>query len=245
MPSVITLLTDFGTADGYVGELKGVLATRAPRSPIVDVAHDIPAHDIDAGRLALERYWRSYPPGSVHLAIVDPGVGTARAALAVEASGQFLVGPDNGILSSALVQPAARVVSVPVPPSASPTFHGRDVFALVAARLANGAKVNALGEAFDALILFWPEPRKDSRGVMTGEVIGIDRFGNAITNLALRPTAVEVAGHTLPVALTYSDLEQGSAGAVVGSSGLIEIVVHGGRAANELGLKKGAPVRAM
>lgn len=245
MPSVITLLTDFGTADGYVGELKGVLAARAPRSVLVDVAHDVPAHDIDAGRLALERYWRAYPAGTVHIAIVDPGVGSSRAALAVEADGQFLVGPDNGLLSSALVLPSARVVSIPVPTNASPTFHGRDVFAPAAARLALGAKLNAIGEPFDALVLFWPEPRRDGRGVNIGEVIGIDRFGNAITNIALRPQSVEVAGHTLPVALAYADLEQGSAGAVVGSSGLVEIVVRGGRAANELGLKKGAVVRAV
>lgn len=245
MPGIITLLTDFGTADGYVGELKGVLLTRAPRSSLQDMSHDIPAHDIDAGRLALDRYWRVFPPGTVHIAIVDPGVGSSRAALAVEAAGQYLVGPDNGLLSSALVVPGARVVSIPTPPNAAPTFHGRDVFAPAAARLANGAKVDAIGQPFDALVLFWPEMRKDSRGVATGEVIGIDRFGNAITNLALKPATVEIAGHTLPVALTYSDLEPGAAGAVVGSSGLIEIVVRGGRAANELGLKKGAVVRAV
>src|ERR687883_1519433 len=138
MPAIVTLLTDFGTADGYVAEMKGVLLARAPEAQLVDVTHDIPPQDVEAGRLAVARYWRRFPPGTVHLAVVDPGVGSARAALAVSSDGRFLVGPDNGLLSPALLFAGARAVSLPIPQSASPTFHGRDVFAPAAAMLAAG-----------------------------------------------------------------------------------------------------------
>src|SRR3989442_1177726 len=120
MPSIITLLTDFGTADGYVGEVKGALTHDAPGVNIIDITHDVPAHDVDAGRLAVMRYWRRYPQGTVHLAVVDPDVGTTRAAIAVASDGQFLVGPDNGLLSHALLQPGAQVVKLVVSPAASP-----------------------------------------------------------------------------------------------------------------------------
>ena len=243
MAALITLLTDLGTADGYVGEMKAELLTRAPRATIIDIAHDLPAHDIDAGRVTIERYWRRFPKGTVHLAVVDPGVGSSRAALAVASDGRFLVGPDNGLLSAALLQKGARAVALAIPPTAAPTFHGRDVFAPAAARLACGAKLEALGESCDPLVIVAPEPRKDQGGVV-GEVIAIDRFGNAITNLALRPSAIEVVGRVLPVVRTYADITTGTAGAVMGSGGTIEIVVREGRAASELGLRKGTPVRA-
>src|SRR4051812_4901699 len=105
MTSIITLLTDFGTADGFVGEMKGVIATTAPGTAIVDITHEISPHDIDAGRLTIARYWQRFPRGTVHLAVVDPGVGTSRAAIAVFSGGRFLVGPDNGLLSPALLLP--------------------------------------------------------------------------------------------------------------------------------------------
>src|SRR5829696_2508656 len=99
MRPIVTLLTDFGTADGYVAEMKGVLLTASPETVVVDVAHDVAPQDTEGARLALARYWRRYPPGTVHVVVVDPGVGSARAALAVQADGRFLVGPDNGVLS--------------------------------------------------------------------------------------------------------------------------------------------------
>src|SRR6188768_3130630 len=129
MTRLITLLTDFGTADGYVGEVKGVLASLAPSATIVDVAHDVAPHDVDGARLALARYWRRFPEGTVHLVVIDPGVGSARGALAASSAGRFLVGPDNGVLSPAMLQPDARCVSLAIPSGAAPTFHGRDVFA--------------------------------------------------------------------------------------------------------------------
>src|SRR3954464_13086049 len=129
MARIITLLTDFGTADGYVGEMKGVLLSSAPGATIVDITHDVAAHDVEIGRLTLARYWRRFPAGTVHLAVVDPGVGSTRAAIAVESDGRFLVGPDNGLLSPALLVRGYKAVELPVPQHASATFHGRDVFA--------------------------------------------------------------------------------------------------------------------
>src|ERR671915_1712868 len=125
--------------------MKGVILTRAPEAALVDVTQAVPPQDVECGRLALARYWRRFPPGTVHVAVVDPGVGTARAALAVESDGRWLVGPDNGLLSPALLVAGARAVALPIPAGAAPTFHGRDVFAPAAAALAVGTPLDALG----------------------------------------------------------------------------------------------------
>lgn len=241
---IITLLTDFGTADGYVAEMKGVLLTELPAATVVDIAHDIPAHDLDAGRLAIARYWRRFPRGTVHLAVVDPGVGSTRAAIAVESEGRFLVGPDNGLLSPALLIPAARAVRLDTPTQASPTFHGRDVFAPAAARLAMGTDLTALGAEHPApVIRRTPEPQRGPMGELVGQVLTIDRFGNAVTNLVgMRGASVVAEGRELPLKRTYSDLDPGQAGAVVGSTGLIEIVVREGRASDVLSLARGSRV---
>jgi S-adenosyl-L-methionine hydrolase (adenosine-forming) len=241
----ITLLTDFGTADGYVGEMKGVLLSAAPSVPIVDITHDITAHDVELGRLAVARYWRRFPAGTVHIAVVDPGVGSERAALAVASDSRFLVGPDNGVLSPALLLPGAKAVRLAIPRSASSTFHGRDVFAPVAAQLATGAALDSLGDPMnDPVVHRTPEPHRTAAGDMAGQVIAIDRFGNAITNLlaGIRAGSVVVGGRTLPQHRTYSDLEPGEAGAIVGSAGLIEIVVREGRASDMLVLRRGDEV---
>ena len=238
----ITLLTDFGTADGYVGELKGVLLAAAPSAQVVDITHDVTAHDVELGRLAVARYWRRFPEGTVHIAVVDPGVGSERAALAVASDGRFLVGPDNGVLSPALLLPGARAVRLPVPRNASPTFHGRDVFAPAAASLANGVPFDSIGEPVsDPVVHRTPEPHRTPAGDIAGQVIAIDRFGNAITNLlgGLRGGDLVVGSRTLAQRRTYSELRVGEAGAVVGSAGLIEIVVREGRAADALQLKRG------
>jgi S-adenosylmethionine hydrolase len=241
---IITFLTDFGTADGYVAEMKGVLFTELPTATIVDVAHDIPAHDLDAGRLAIARYWRRFPRGTVHLAVVDPGVGSTRAAIAVESEGRFLVGPDNGLLSPALLVPAARAVRLDIPVQATATFHGRDVFAPAAARLAMGTELTALGvEHPNPVIRRTPEPQRGPMGELVGQVLTIDRFGNAVTNLVgMRGASVVAEGRELPLKRTYSDLDPGQAGAVVGSTGLIEIVVREGRASDVLSLTRGSRV---
>ena len=241
--AIITLLTDFGTADGYVGEMKGVLLSECPGATIVDITHDVSAHDVDAGRLVLARYWRRFPPATVHLAVVDPGVGSQRAALAVASDGRYLVGPDNGVLSPALLMTGVRAVELPVPAHAASTFHGRDVFAPAAARLASGVPVDDLGRpAQTPIIRRTPEPHRDSAGALVGEVIAIDRFGNAITNLLgirLDRARVVVGSRELRLYRTYSELDPGGLGALVGSSGLIEIVQREGRAADALPLRRG------
>ena len=245
MRPVITLLTDFGTADGYVAEMKGVLLSAAPGAQLVDVSHEIPPQDIEAARLALARYWRRFPLGTVHLVVIDPAVGGSRAALAVSSDGWALVGPDNGVLSPALLLAGARAVSLSTPAGASPTFHGRDVFAPAAARLALGEELGTLGpQAKDPLVRRTPEPRRQPDGSLLGEVIAIDRFGNAITNLlGHRGGSVEIAGTVLPVARTYVDVSPGAALALCGSSGLIEVAVRDGHAARALGIERGTTVR--
>ena len=244
MTRVITLLTDFGTADGYVGEMKGVIAAAAPDCVLVDIAHDLPPHDIECGRLAVARYWHRFPAGTVHLAVVDPGVGGARLALAVESEGRMLVGPDNGILSPALLHPGARCVAVPVHGSTAPTFHGRDVFAPTAAQLAQGTLLDALGvPCADPVIRRTPEATRAEDGSTHGVVITVDRFGNMVTNLVTRrAVTIEVAGRSIPLAGTYSDVGEGELVAVIGSSGLVEIAVRDGSAAKMLSASRGEPV---
>ena len=242
---IITLLTDFGTADGYVGEMKGVLLSADPTITIVDITHDIPAHDVEIGRLTVARYWRRFPTGTVHVAVVDPGVGSSRAALAVASDGRFLVGPDNGILSPALLMGDARAVELPVSSHASATFHGRDVFAPAAAQLARGVDIDTLGTPVsNPIVKRTAEPRRTSSGDIIGEIIAIDRFGNAITNLVgMRGGTLRVGGRDVALRRTYAELDVGQPGAVVGSTGLIEIVVRDGRAADTLGLRRGTEVR--
>jgi S-adenosylmethionine hydrolase len=245
MRPVITLLTDFGTADGYVAQMKGVLLSHVRDATLVDVTHDIPPQDVEVARLTVARYWRRFPPGTVHLCVVDPDVGSARAALAVEADGRWLVGPDNGLLSPALLIGGARAVALPVAPAAAPTFHGRDVFAPAAAALATGTPLDALGTAItEPVIRRTPEALRGPDGAVHGEVIAVDRFGNAITNLvSVRPGGtVEVGGRLLVLARTYADVSPGSPLAVIGSTGFVEIAVRNGHAARSLSLGRGTKV---
>jgi S-adenosyl-L-methionine hydrolase (adenosine-forming) len=244
MRPIITLLTDFGTADGYVAELKGVLYAAAGDVTVVDLSHDIPPQDVESARLAVARYWRRFPSGTVHVVVIDPGVGSARAALAVSSDGRFLVGPDNGVLSPSLLASGSRAVSLPVPPSASATFHGRDVFAPAAANLATGTPIDSLGPAcLDPVIRRTPEARRGPNGSVIGEIIAIDRFGNAVSNLiAPRGGRVEIAGRVMPIVRTYADAPVGDVIAVVGSSGFVEIAQRDGSAARALELTRGTPV---
>lgn len=243
---LITLLTDFGTADGYVAEMKGVLLSAAPTAQLVDLTHDIQPQDVDAARLTIARCWRRFPPTTVHLVVVDPGVGSARRGIAVQSERRFLVGPDNGVLSPALVVPGAHVVALPLPPDASPTFHGRDVFAPAAAALARGQPFDSLGTALqDPVIRRTPEAIRQPDGWLRGEVILIDRFGNAVTNLlGVHAGQVRIGHREIPVAGTYADVHVGDVVALVGSSGLVEIAVRDGNAAALLGLQRGATVFA-
>jgi S-adenosylmethionine hydrolase len=237
---IITLITDFGTVDGYVGEMKGVLYSLAPDAEVVDITHDVPPQDVERGRLTVARVWRRYPAGTVHLVVVDPGVGSTRAGLAVESDGRFLVGPDNGVLSPALLVPGARVVELHVPPAASHTFHGRDVFAPAAAALARGDSLDGFAPATAPIVRRTPEAIRRADGAIEGEVILVDRFGNAMTNLIARPGATIVVGpRRFRVQRTYADVVSGEALALVGSSGFVEIAVRDGSAAAMLGLTRG------
>jgi len=245
MPPIITLLTDFGTADGYVAQMKGVILSAAPDATLVDVTHDIPAQDVDAARLALERYWRRFPEGAVHLVVVDPGVGSSRAALAVAAAGRFLVGPDNGVLSPALSCDDAQAVALEIPTGASATFHGRDVFSPAAAALATGTPLSRLGTLHPCPVLRQTTaPALQEDGAIRGEVVTIDRFGNAITNVPgpLPGYRVWIGAMHLPVLQTYADVAPGDPLALTGSSGLIEIAVRQGSAAKRLALTRGMTV---
>ncbi len=242
---MITLLTDFGTADGYMGEIKGVIASMAPGVVVTDISHALAPQDVEAARLALARYWRRFPPGTVHVAVVDPDVGTTRAALAVQSDERYLVGPDNGILSPALLLRGAAIVALRVPGGAAPTFHGRDVFAPAAAMLATGTPIDSLGEPFESpVVLRTPEARRRPDGSVEGEVIAIDRFGNLITNLiAPRGGAVRIRGRDVgPVRRTYGDTRDGALIALLGSTGLVEIAVRNGSAASHLGAVRGERV---
>lgn len=245
---LVTLLTDFGTADGYVAEMKGALLARAGGAALVDVTHDIPPGDVAEAAYVLGRTWRAFPAGTVHLAVVDPGVGSGRRALAAEAEGHRFVAPDNGLLSAVLRGAGARVVALPVPPSASPTFHGRDLFAPAAARLAAGEPLAALGPAIADPVLL-PPPRLEVRGgEVVGEVVHVDRFGTLVTSIpggAMAPgSPVRVGAASIAMRTTFADVASGALMAFVGSGGTVEIAVRDARADTMLGAGRGADVRA-
>ncbi len=268
---IITLTTDFGTQDWFVGTMKGVVLGIAPRAAIVDLTHEIPAGNIRAGAFALAAGYRFFPKGTVHVAVVDPGVGGARKAIAVQTANYFFVGPDNGVLSFALVREKIKSVHrlekanyflQPV----SRTFHGRDIFAPVAAHLSGGTPIRKFGPAQrDFVRLLWPQPRA-RRNRIEGEVIFVDQFGNAITNIentslnlknevvpgrrpALRSNSVSglnASGEVFAgrrrlcqVKAFYQSVRAGQAVALPGSCGFLEIAVNGGSAAKRFGLKIG------
>jgi S-adenosyl-L-methionine hydrolase (adenosine-forming) len=257
MPGLITLTTDFGLRDPFVGIMKGVLLSICPSARLVDLTHEIPAHDVLAGGLALEAATPFFPAATVHLAVVDPGVGSARRAIAVRAGGGYLVGPDNGLFTFALDGDGWTAVSLTAPEyrlaEVSRTFHGRDVFAPAAAYLAAGVPLERLGPALTDPVRR-PRPRCHLEdGALVGEVLDVDRFGNLITSipatrLAEIPGAgavtLELAGRRLrgPVS-AYAEVGDGEPAFIVGSTGRLEIFVRAGSARDEIGAGRGAIVR--
>jgi S-adenosylmethionine hydrolase len=247
---VVTLLTDFGTRDGYVAAVKGVLLARCPGAILVDVTHAIPPGDVAAAAFVLAQAAPHFAAGTVHLVVVDPGVGSDRRAIACAIGAQLYVAPDNGVLTRVLEaeeSPRAHEISRQALrlASVSNVFHGRDLFAPAAAHLASGAPLAALGPALPGASLVraaWPEPRLEADGG-EGQVIYVDRFGNLVTNLPLDPRAAQgvatVAGREVPVRRTYSDVAPGALVAVRGSSGLLEIARNRGSAADALGVGPG------
>jgi S-adenosylmethionine hydrolase len=248
--AIITILTDYGTTDSYVGEMKGVLLSAAPGVTLVDITHAVPPGDIAAASYVLTRAWAHFPAGTIHLAVVDPGVGTARAGIAFRARDHFFVGPDNGLFSGVIRGAEVEAVVLPTPRLAAPTFHGRDVFGPAAAALARGESLGALGERYSGT------PRRVSGAVphhegkvVVGEVIYVDRYGNLITNLApdLVPGHAFIEAESLivgPIRQTFGDVPSGALLAYVGSGGTVEIAVRDGSAARRLGLGVGGKVRA-
>jgi S-adenosylmethionine hydrolase len=260
MRPIIALLTDFGTRDHYVGAMKGAILSIAPEAQLVDLVHDLEAHDIEGGAYALAAAYRAFPPGTVFVAVVDPGVGSARRGIAVEAGGYRFVAPDNGVLSAVLDDhPPARVHVLLNPrlwrEAVSRTFHGRDVFGPVAAHLAMGVVLDDVGPPIaDPHRLPADPPRAVGPDEIAGRVVHVDRFGNLITNLpasVLEAAAaggdpaewVAVIGGTIvPAALAYADVGAGDPCALVGSSGRLELAVNGGRADEAFRAGRGAPV---
>jgi S-adenosylmethionine hydrolase len=249
----ITLLTDFGTADGYVAALRGVIAATTPDAVVQDAAHDIPPGDVEAAAFVLARYAHLFPPGTVHLVVVDPGVGTARRAIAASVDDQLFVAPDNGVLSYVLARAQrSALVALENPRHqrlpASATFHGRDIFAPAAAHLAAGAPLTELGsEVRDPVLLDLSSPVKEAGGVC-GVVVHVDRFGNLISNIPaqwIQPGArVAVDAHQVGrVRRTYGDAGAGEVLALIGSDGLLEVGVRDGNAARTLAVGRGAVVR--
>ncbi len=256
---VITFTSDFGSQDWFVGVVHGVLYGICPEAHIVDLTHDIPPGYIGRAAFLLEAASPDFPPGTVHLGVVDPGVGTARRALAVAARGQIFVGPDNGLLDWALRDPAGRAHAVtderwfrhPV----SRTFHARDVFAPLAAHLACGLALERLGPRVqDAVRLDHATPEVGDGGIL-GRVMFVDRFGNALTNIQTEDLArafpdvpePQIEVRVLRAAIrglshAYGEHPLGTVVALLGSSGRLEIAQVGGDCANRLGIGEGDQV---
>ena len=239
----VFFLSDFGLEDPYAGEVRGVIARLAPGAPVHDLGHDLPPQNLKKAAWSLFAAVPWLPEGAVVLAVVDPGVGTERRALAVRGRRLFYVLPDNGLLTLAAERdPLEAAVALPLSETDSATFHGRDVFAPAAARLAAGAGLQELGTplAVDELLRL-----PLGLGEEAGEVLTFDRFGNAITtvkNPARPPRAVRVGRHTLPFVRTFADVPPGKPLAFAGSSGLVEVAVNRGSARALLGLEGGEAV---
>ncbi|HEX6107043.1 MAG TPA: SAM-dependent chlorinase/fluorinase [Gemmatimonadales bacterium] len=247
---IVTLLTDFGSADSYVAELKAAVLSTAPDATLVDVTHAVQPGDVRAAAYLLGRTWPRFPAGTVHLAVVDPGVGTARAALAMGSSGQWFVGPDNGVFTGVLRDAEVEIVALPEPDGAAPTFHGRDLFAPAAAALARGDPLHLLGRPYLGIPerLVYNEPRYEGKSIV-GEIVYVDRFGTLVTNLTPETVpeyaVLEIEGLEIgPLRRTYGDVPTGGLLAYRGSGGAIEIAVRDGSAARRLGMGVGGRVRA-
>lgn len=245
---MITLLTDFGDRDAYVGVMKGVIAQIAPQSTTIDLTHQIPPQNLLAARFALANAVPYFPPDTIHIAVVDPGVGSSRKGIAVQLANGFVVCPDNGIGSGiwALNRAIAAVELTNSQywrvPNPSSTFHGRDIFAPVGAHLANGVPLEELGQAMaiDRLIKLELPAVEINQRQITGCIQYVDRFGNLITNipgdLVAAPWQVEINNSAIASGKTYSDVATGRAITLVGSHGWVEIAVNGGSAESELNL---------
>jgi S-adenosylmethionine hydrolase len=254
---IITLTTDFGTSDHLVGAMKGVILNINPAARIVDITHGVAPYDILDGALSIANSYRYFPSRTIHLVIVDPGVGTERRPILVSGEKQFFVAPDNGVLSTIYERESCTVRHItaehyflnPV----SPTFHGRDIFAPTAAWLSKAFQTEAFGEVVTDFVRFTMPKAKASGQAIKGVILRVDAFGNLMTNLTAEEIPVGALGggaiklavngkQVLKFAQTFASGNPGEPIAVVGSAGYVEIAVNRGSAARTLGVNRGAEV---
>ncbi|MFB2773037.1 S-adenosyl-l-methionine hydroxide adenosyltransferase family protein [Pelatocladus sp. BLCC-F211] len=256
--SLVTLLTDFGDRDVYVGVMKGAIAQINPRLKVVDLTHQIPPQNIAAARFCLMDAYLYFPVGTVHVAVVDPGVGGKRRAIAVEFAHGFLIGPDNGLFSGVLSQsPAVAAVELTNPnywrtPNPSSTFHGRDIFAPAGAHLACGVPLRQLGTEInpESLVKLEIAECTQSENMITGCIQYIDHFGNLVTNipgtyLQNKSWGVLVGEKIIPGRQTYGDGEIGDRIALVGSHGWVELAINTGDARSQLQMNLGDTIQVV
>lgn len=256
---VIALLSDFGTQDHYAGVMKGVILGLCPDAALVDISHDVPAHDMAAAAFELAASYKYFPAGTIFLVVIDPGVGTSRRGLVAEAGDWKFVAPDNGVLTAVFQEtPPKKVVELTerryARPTVSRTFEGRDRFAPAAGWLAKGGiQLAAFGRTVtDYRLLDLPRPQMDG-AVLRGVVVRIDRFGNVVTNLDRKTcekvtngsgtVQLTIGGHTIGrIVSTYSDVAADELGALFGSTDHLEVAARASSAAERLGVAAGAPV---
>ena len=255
---IITLTTDYGTGDHLVGVMKGVMLSVNPEMNVVDISHDVLPHDILDGAITIGLAYKYFPPKTIHVVVVDPGVGTERRPILVAADQHYFVAPDNGVLSSVYDQTEAlyvwNIISEhyfrhPV----SKTFHGRDIFAPVAAWLSKSWQTSAFGEQITDFVRFGIPTPKTAGSTVKGVVLRVDHFGNVVTNLTPEDVpglaaadgkfAIKAGNAVVKKAVpTFAEAPDGEAVAIVGSSGYIEISVNKSNAAKTLGIGRGAEV---
>ena len=257
MPApLISLTTDFGLSDHYVGVMKGVILSICPRARIVDISHGVGAYEIAEGAFTISQAYRYFPRGAVHVVVVDPGVGTSRRPILAQAAGQYFIAPDNGVLSMVYAREKHKVRAIssvryflqPV----SNTFHGRDIFAPVAAHLAGGISAARFGKIVaDYLRLDFDKPARTGRRTWTGAILKVDRFGNMITNFSvedfpdLDKRSFEIVAGPQRInrfAINYAECAFGEPFIIAGSAGYYEISVGQTSAARLLGCAAGAPL---
>jgi len=258
--SIITLLTDFGLNDEYVGTMKGVILSVNPSAMIIDITHNIDPHDITQAAFTIKSSYKFFPKGTVHVTVVDPGVGGSRVIIAIEMAGHTFLAPDNGILTLLIEERNIdKIIRVDNKKfflkSISQTFHGRDIFAPVSAHISSGTKINNIGTPInknDLVKLSIPEPRISGKGELIGAIISIDRFGNLITNIDLkcienfcRPGGgkkpeIRIGNNKIiGLSTSYENNELNSPLAIIGSRGYLEIAVNCGSAKDYFKAEKG------
>jgi len=256
---IVTLTTDFGLSDHYVGVMKGVILGICPRARIVDLSHGVTPYETGEGAYLVAQSYPYFPKKTVHVVVVDPGVGTARRPILVEAAGQYFVGPDNGVLSLVYSQEKAKVRLIAADryyrKPVSRTFHGRDIFAPVGAHLAAGVPASKMGKPIeDYLRPAYEKPQRSGKRTWVGRILKIDRFGNIVTNfhadqfpdlerkdfsMSIGPVQIGVIAHN------YAECGPGELFLIQGSTGYLEVSVSQGSAAKKIGCETGAPAELM